>query len=209
MMEATKVHEAAQYLCNPNTPNSLYVIIGGQKRRLFFNPQDCVFGIIAKGKRKSGYIFNEWDDIEKILYPKSVDPVEVNRKMVAKYQRLASKATFKNKWLEAIANADQDKSLYENNITTGVSIDGQCILLSTIEKYCGSHEIEMFRNAVRNGEKFHTPRFDFRGYDGTLWVNVSEEGYVTAGFCKEYRNCGNGYYYLLINDETMIGYDID
>lgn len=26
---------------------------------------------------------------------------------------------------------------------------------------------------------------------------------------KEYRNCGNGYYYLLINDNSMIGYDID
>lgn len=26
---------------------------------------------------------------------------------------------------------------------------------------------------------------------------------------KEYRDCGNGYYYLLINDKFMIGYDID
>ena len=29
------------------------------------------------------------------------------------------------------------------------------------------------------------------------------------GFSKEYRNCGNGYYYLLINDEYVIGYDVD
>ena len=32
---------------------------------------------------------------------------------------------------------------------------------------------------------------------------------MAAGFSKEFRNCGNGYYYLLINDEYMIGYDID
>ena len=34
-------------------------------------------------------------------------------------------------------------------------------------------------------------------------------GDVKAGFCKEYRNCGNGYYYLLINDTYVIGCDID
>jgi len=31
----------------------------------------------------------------------------------------------------------------------------------------------------------------------------------TAGFSEEFRGCGNGYYYLLINDENFIGYDID
>ena len=30
-----------------------------------------------------------------------------------------------------------------------------------------------------------------------------------AGFSKEYRGCLNGYYYLMINDEFMIGYDVD
>ena len=46
-------------------------------------------------------------------------------------------------------------------------------------------------------------------YDGTLWCEPRENGDMAAGFSKEYRNCGNGYYYLLINDEFMIGYDID
>jgi hypothetical protein len=32
---------------------------------------------------------------------------------------------------------------------------------------------------------------------------------MTAGFIKEYRNCVNGYYYSLINDEYMIDYDVD
>lgn len=32
---------------------------------------------------------------------------------------------------------------------------------------------------------------------------------ITSLQGKEYRNCGNGYYYLLINDDFMIGYDID
>ena len=66
-----------------------------------------------------------------------------------------------------------------------------------------------FRTALKQGEKFSTGRFDFCGYDGTLWCEPRENGDMAAGFRKEYRNCGNGYYYLLINDEYMIGYDID
>lgn len=52
-------------------------------------------------------------------------------------------------------------------------------------------------------------RFDFCGYDGTLWCEPREDGDMASGFMKEYRNTGNGYYYLLINDNTMIDYDID
>ena len=47
------------------------------------------------------------------------------------------------------------------------------------------------------------------GYDGTLWCEPRDNGDMLAGFSKEYRNCGNGYYYLLINDDYVIGYDID
>lgn len=32
---------------------------------------------------------------------------------------------------------------------------------------------------------------------------------MIAGFSKEYRHTRNGYYYLLINDDCVIGYDID
>ena len=36
-----------------------------------------------------------------------------------------------------------------------------------------------------------------------------QAGDLNAGFSKEYRGCGNGYYYLLINEQTFIGCDID
>lgn len=69
--------------------------------------------------------------------------------------------------------------------------------------------MSLFRKALEQGESFSTARFDFGGYDGTLWCKPRDNGDMAAGFSKEYRNCGNGYYYLLINDEYMIGYDID
>ena len=65
-----------------------------------------------------------------------------------------------------------------------------------------------FREAFKKKEKYSSYRFDFCGYDGTLWCEPKENGDMIAGFSKEYH-CGNGYYYLLINDDCVIGYDID
>lgn len=210
-METKTVHPAEVYLRNEQNPTSLYVRIAGKRRRLFINRNENVIGIIAPRKRTSGYLFTDWASIEKIYYPSSFskDAVDIEKKLVLKYQKLAALATHTNGWLREIASADPEKSLYENHLTTGTAIDGKCIGLATIEKYCGSWNMSRFRTALKQGEKFSTGRFDFCGYDGTLWCEPHENGDVSAGFSKEYRNCGNGYYYLLINDEYMIGYDID
>ena len=191
-MEVQKIHPAEEYLRNEKNPTSLYVRISGERRKLFINRSDGegVIGIIAKGKRKRGYVFNAWSSIEKVYYPTTENEEEAEKKMILKYQKLARLATHTNDWLRRIAGADLTKSLYENHITTGTGIDGKCIRLSTIEKYSSY-------------------RFDFCGYDGTLWCEPKENGDMIAGFSKEYRNCGNGYYYLLINDDCVIGYDID
>ena len=185
-MELTNIHPAEAYLRNEQNPSFLYIRIYGERRKLFINRGgENAIGIIAKGKRKR------------------------NRKLLLKYQRLARLATHTNNWLRKIAAADPEKSLYENHITTGTVIDGMCISLARIEKYCGSTSMALFRKALKDGKTFSTSRFDFCGYDGTLWCEPDGEGGMKAGFSKEYRDCGNGYYYLLINDKFMIGYDID
>ena len=162
-METTTIHPAEAYLRNEQNPTSLYVRIAGKRRRLFINRNENVIGIIALGKRKSGYIFTDWASIEKIYYPSSSpeDAADIEKKLVLKYQKLARLATHTNDWLRKIANADLDKSLYENRITTGTRIDGKCIGLATIEKYCGSWDMARFRTALKQGEKFSTGRFDF------------------------------------------------
>ena len=160
-------------------------------------------------RRKRGYVFNAWSSIEKVYYPTTENEEEAEKKMILKYQKLAKLATHTNSWLRRIADADLTKSLYENHITTGTTIDGKCIRLSTIEKYCGSMAMDCFKEAMKKKEKYSSYRFDFCGYDGTLWCEPRENGDMIAGFSKEYRHTGNGYYYLLINDSTMIGYDID
>ena len=128
-METTTIHPAEAYLRNEQNSTSLYVRIAGQRRRLFINRNENVIGIIAPRKRKSGYIFTDWASIEKIYYPSSSpeDAADIGKKQVLKYQKLARLATHTNDWLRKIANADLDKSLYENRITTGTRIDGKCI----------------------------------------------------------------------------------
>ena len=58
-MEVQKIHPAEEYLRNEKNPTSLYVRISGERRKLFINRSDGegVIGIIAKGKRKRGYVF--------------------------------------------------------------------------------------------------------------------------------------------------------
>jgi len=135
------------------------------------------------------------------------------RRLVLKYQNLAAKASFSNIYTRCVLNADLTKSLYENDITTGTRIDGQVISLEAIRKWCGEANYQKFKEALKEKMPFDSGRFNFRGYDGTLWINTytSNDGIneINAGFSKEYRNCGNGYYYLLINDDNFIGYDID
>ena len=120
-MEAFTIHPAEAYLRNEQNPPSLYVKIEGKRRRLFINRNENVIGIVAPGKRKRGYIFTNWASIEEIYYPsqEQEQAVDTDRKMILKYQKLARLATYANDWLRKIANADLEKSLYENRITTG------------------------------------------------------------------------------------------
>lgn len=57
--------------------------------------------------------------------------------------------------------------------------------------------MNLFRQAFKRGESYSTRRFDLQGYDGTLWCEPDGKGDMKAGFSKEFRDCGNGYYYCL------------
>ncbi|MCS2626493.1 hypothetical protein NXV63_28940 [Bacteroides xylanisolvens] len=51
-----------------------------------------LIGIIARKKRKSGYIFTDWaKGVQKIYYPSSSpeDAADIGKKQVLKYQKLA------------------------------------------------------------------------------------------------------------------------
>ena len=132
-----------------------------------------------------------------------------------KFRRYASHATFPSAFVRKCLAADPTKGCYENRLTTGTRIDGEIISLKAIERYA-PWAVGEFRKALMERREYHSYRFDFRGYDGSLWIDIADKddnyyrkGDVMAGFSKEYRGCGNGYYYSLIDDEHFIGTDID
>lgn len=138
-MGTTTIHPAESYLRNETNPSSLYVRIAGKRRRLFINRDRGVIGIIALGKRTKGYVFTDWSSIEQIYYPSQEQEANTDRKLILKYQKLAQLATHTNVWLRDIANADLDKSLYENHITTGARIDGNVLGLPLSKNIVGRH----------------------------------------------------------------------
>lgn len=184
---------------------------GSERKRLFLSQSNhvCEF---APRSRKRGYpvgvnIVSGW------LCLSPAKPKETNP--VLKFKRYAARATFPSAFIRKCLAADPSKGCYENHLTTGTRIDGEIISLEAIGKYA-PWAVNEFRKALSERRNYTSGRFDFRGYDGSLWLTVidKDDNYyrksdIAAGFSKEYRNCGNGYYYTLIDDEHFIGTDID
>ena len=205
-------YQAVAEIINRNS--GLYTIItdkGSEKKRLFLSAQGnvCEF---APRSRKRGYalplnVVESWRSIEEVQRNEA--------DTVAKFRRYAARASFPSAFVRKCLAADTTKDCYENRLTTGTRIDGEIISLNAIERYAPGY-VRAFRKALMERREYHSCRFDFRGYDGSLWIEIAEKddnyyrkGDVKAGFNKEYRGCGNGYYYSLIDDEHFIGTDID
>ena len=121
------MHEAEQYLRNPETPYSLYIQYQGRRRRLFYNRDQNICGIIGIGRRRYGFGFGDWDNIEKIFKPApDKDPEEINRRLIRKFQREAAKAGFTSPFIRKIQHADYSKDLYKNGITGRSSRSKPC-----------------------------------------------------------------------------------
>lgn len=194
---------------NENPYAAVRIWICGRQRTLRMGMSGCI--ILMTG-RKYGRYFREWYKIDKYRLPKPVTEESLasdENVLLAKFKKLAATASFTNQWLRDIMSADPTKSLYENGITTGSWRDGEVIRLATIEKWAGTNIMQNFWYAMRNKEKYESPRFDFQGYDGTIWCVPEGDGGMNACFNKEYRGCANGYYYSLINDKCVILCDID
>ena len=150
--------------------------------------------------------------------------------VIAKYKKLASQSTISNSWIEDCKKlpdfetwkkdlkADnfgtpcepRPKGLYDLHITTGNKIDGKVVSLSRIEKEY-SYAIKRLRDAIKEKKAVGTiiSNVRFAGYDMSISVEQKANGEIMGYLSLEYKGCGNGYYYLLINDENFIGYDVD
>lgn len=184
---------------------------GKERKRLFLSQNNLVCEFAPRSRKRGYPIENDiivgWASI--VLHtPKASN-------IVAKFKRYAAHATFPSAFIRKCIEADISKDCYENRLTTGTRIDGEIISLNAIERFAPL-AVKNFRSALKERKNYRSGRFDFRGYDATLWIEVAEQddgyflkGDIKAGFNKEYRDCWNGYYYNLIDDEHFIGTDID
>jgi len=165
-----------------------------------------VHGIIVHkpGCSRWGH-FIEWGRVVKVWLQK-IEP----KNETAKFIKKAALATFTNDFIRKCLAADPAKSPYENGLSTGVPIEGKIISLKSFGLQHPYYEQE-FRKALKERRTFHSPRVPFRGYEATLELWWEDEAKTELSGCLslEYKDCGNGYYYLLINDDEFIGYDID
>ena len=165
--------------------------------------------------------FNALYEITKINYNKvkgELDDVKNNFKIISKYRKMAELATFSNSFIElclALPKTLEEyveqgkKTLYDYGITTGCGVDGKVISINRIEKQY-RNVAQKIREAIADKKDVGTicSRYNFAGYE--MSIEIHNDNGVFRGFLSlEYKNCGNGYYYLLINDDNFIGYDVD
>lgn len=196
-------------------------MINGEKLRLFISDMDrlCYF---KKGSSRRGYpITSEMlENIKTVSYnvPKDINDVNIKQwKIINKYRKYAEKAegiyygdcckaeipkTYEE-WVEQGC-----KSLYEmDGLTTGNGLEGKVITIEGISKTY-KFLAEEVSDAIKNKKEYKSIRHRFRGYDLSIHIEPTEQG-LKGYLNMEYIGTGNGYYYLLINEDCFIGYDID
>jgi hypothetical protein len=194
------MHEAEKYL-KENNAKFVFIRYRGERRRLFISAHGEVC-MVRKGDMNCGDTFSDWEGISKLYVPDT--ETEIQRKLVRKYRREASKATFTNSFIRQCLQANVKKSLLENGITTGNWIEGEFISLASIAK-AAPMAFEMFESAFEQSVPHLSWLFPFRGHDGLLEVTVSESGEALGNFTMKYYEYY--YHFLLINDKIFIGYD--
>jgi hypothetical protein len=193
------------------------ILFDGSKVRIFIST--C--GTLCKKKpnsRKFGFPLHENLIVSLVLPKTKKSDDELEYKTIAKFRKEALKASFTNDFIKDCINLpptfeqwinDGKKTAYEYGITTGCKITGQLVSIDSICKKFNSFYKEQIINAIKDKKTFRTGRFDFNGYDGSISFEIGDDGQFRGFLNKEYKGCGNGYYYLLINDNYFIGYDID
>lgn len=172
--------------------------------------------------RRRGYPFyeNQFETLVSFDGAKvstEVDKDQAEYKTIAKFRKMAQKASFTNEFIKNCLALpatfeqwveDGKKSAYELGVTTGCKITGKVISVESYLKDFPS-ERHQITEAIKNKTVWSSYRRRWRGYDCSISFEYNEVAGWRGFLSMEYKGTGNGYYYLLINDENFIGYDVD
>jgi hypothetical protein len=224
LYKAVDQNEIVAAIRKDGTKHRLFVATNGNL--CFFKPRSSRRGYAIYSQDFENYV----KFIGKAESKSEADNLKKQYNVIAKYKKLASQSTLSNSWIEDCKKLPdfetwkndviteqygspcepKQKSLYEFGITTGNKIDGKVISLSRIAKEY-PYAIEQLREGIKNKKAVGTVLYGrrFAGYDISISLEQKETGELFGYLSLEYKGCGNGYYYLLINDENFIGYDVD
>lgn len=198
------------------------IILGNKiTLRLFVSTsaQLCRFN---KRSSRMGALLEDWMilDIVKVIYTPIKDEAYKDKQeftLISKYRKMAMKASFTNNFIEQCKTlpvtfeqwvAEGKKGPYGYSITTGNCIDGKVISIDRILKAYPNLTDQITKTIQLKTRGTICNRYPFAGYEMSISSTISE-GDFQMFLSIEYKDCGNGYYYLLINDKNFIGYDVD
>lgn len=211
-MAQTMTIEQAQEFLARNTYGKLRAVIAdpvyGQRNATICNGTSAVIVLRPRSKRYGFHL--DWSWVKQVFAP-----AEGSVNLVEKFIKKAQKAQMTNGFIRRCLAADPSKGLYEQRLTTGSGVDGKIISVKSIGKEY-PELVWLMREAIREKRDWNSGRWRFRGYDMSINVAVAKEdddyqrkGEVRVFLNMEYRDCGNGYYYEMINEDEFIGVDVD
>ena len=214
------------------------LISGGSKVVRLWNMYGCVY-IIGKGRRHYGHELVSWCDhyedwaALKLVEHKGTDRVSLVRRRAKDAVKYLAQSGFwadikkeieyflENVDIEEFCK-DMEKGSYENFYCQRE--EGQkyawCKTYQVFEsfyskncwksiawsKYSRQRESAEVENAIKSKKDYR--RRWTNGYDNTLEITFNND-YPRGWYSEEFRNCGNGHYYLLFDATHAIFYEDD
>ena len=190
--------------------------------RLFVHTAECVCQYRYKSV-KFGYPIS----VEKWVSIKPINGADVNTKVknfmqnVVKYLNESGlwvdiKESFEkilalgDDYLNHVLSLDWSEQRKYMNETIGTTFQLDSIVGSALKgivsinypRYSKEELRNKVRNAIENNTEFHH-RWR-KGYDNSVDIRLCEDGKKRGWYSEEYRNCGNGHYYLALDERRAI-----
>lgn len=195
------------------------------KLRLFIGSHSGMLCYVAKGKQKRGYpLYDLIPDIESVkVANKKANKTQYEDFIsdLKKFKKIYTTKLHKNLWSEIRDCYNRlDIEDFENFVENkGLS---HYDLYQKLHEYSKIHDLshlvfenhyklanvsnpyysERIKNHLENKEDFH---YYWRtSYDISVSGKLCDDGIYRAWYSAEYKDCGNGHYYLLINENQAV-----
>lgn len=198
-----------------------------EKKRLFVSTSNNICEFV-KRSTKRGYLLNsneiqswisctpvqskgkEKEEVVKTFLLKVINYLEASgmwSNMLQDYKKIIELGDTFIKELVSADWSEQRKLLSEHNIS---SLYVDCIVTTAykgikcvnFDKYEKDYAINEINNIIKNKSSFRK-RWR-KHYDNSLEIQYDSDNIIRGWYAEEYKNCGNGHYYYLIDATHVI-----